>query len=104
MPDFERVELASMPRFEWDEDKREATVRKHRIDFRDAVEVFDAPSPRAASSREGEARWNALGVVNGVARAVICAVIYTVRDDAYRIITARRARNNEQRAYYQSVA
>lgn len=100
MPDFERVELASMPRFEWDENKREATVRKHRIDFRDAVEIFDAPFLRAVSSREGEARWIALGIVNGVA----LAVIYTVRDDAYRITTARRARNDERRAYYQSLA
>ncbi len=100
MPDFERVELASMPRFEWDENKRDATIRKHHIDFRDAIEIFDAPFLRAVSSREGEARWIAVGIVNGVA----FAVIYTARGDAYRIITARRARKNEQRAYYQSLA
>ena len=79
MSDFERVELASMPRFEWDEDKCEATVRKHRIDFRDADAIFDTPF-----------LWP-----YRPARA---------RDDAYTIITARRAGNNEQRAYYQSLA
>ncbi|MFN0145487.1 MAG: BrnT family toxin [Dehalococcoidia bacterium] len=31
-------------RFEWDEGKRRANLRKHGLDFRDAAEVFSGPS------------------------------------------------------------
>jgi len=30
-------------RFEWDEDKNQANIRKHGLDFSDAWEVFAAP-------------------------------------------------------------
>jgi len=29
--------------YEWDEAKREANLRKHRLDFRDAYLVYDHP-------------------------------------------------------------
>ena len=29
--------------YEWDEAKREANLRKHRLDFRDAYLVYDSP-------------------------------------------------------------
>ena len=30
-------------RFEWDEVKNQINIRKHGLDFRDAVDVFDHP-------------------------------------------------------------
>ena len=29
--------------FEWDESKRQANLAKHRIDFQDAIGIFDGP-------------------------------------------------------------
>lgn len=46
----------------------------------------------------GEDRFNTVGMVFGV---LIC-VCYTMRDDAIRIISARKAYGNEKTAYYQN--
>jgi uncharacterized protein len=50
-------------RFEWDEGKNQINIRKHGIDFRDAVDVFDHPVLTAIDQREdyGEDRWIAPG-------------------------------------------
>ena len=81
--------------FEWDERKCLASVAKHGIDFEDAARVFDGPTLETASNRGGEERRLAIGVVEE--REV--TVVYTVREGRYRIISARRARRYERRAY-----
>jgi len=37
--------FAGVREFGWDPKKREVNLRKHGIDFEDAVEVFDGPIP-----------------------------------------------------------
>ncbi|HEU0078037.1 MAG TPA: BrnT family toxin [Longimicrobiaceae bacterium] len=81
--------------FEWDERKCQANLAKQGIDFEDAARVFDGPTLEGASNRDGEERRLAVGVVEE--REV--AVVYTVREGRYRIISARRARRYERRAY-----
>jgi len=81
--------------FEWDEVKRQTTLDKHGFDFIDAVKIFEGDVLRARSSFEGEERWIAIGLLNGIE----IAVIYTIRGDIYRIITARRARQKERDLY-----
>ncbi|MEW5926880.1 MAG: BrnT family toxin [Gemmatimonadota bacterium] len=81
--------------FEWDERKCRANLAKHGIDFDDAARVFDGPTLESASNRDGEERRLAIGAVDE--REV--AVVYTVREGRYRIISARRARRNERGAY-----
>ena len=83
------------PGFEWDEDKRLKNIAKHDIDFRDAVDVFFEPHLDEPLSYPHEARRKALGPIGDR----LVAVIYTVRDTSIRIISARRARPNEHRAY-----
>jgi uncharacterized DUF497 family protein len=45
--------------FEWDEEKREANLLKHRLDFISAQHMFDEGFPfiDAPSKFEGESRW-----------------------------------------------
>ena len=86
--------------FEWDEAKRHATLSKHGIDFIDAVEVFAQPHLRLPARSEIEPRQIAIGIVNGIP----VAVIFTIRDDVIRIITARRARRHEREHYQIHVA
>ena len=82
--------------FEWDENKRQAVLRERRIDFRDAVRIFDGPVLETLARHPVETRWIAVGIVDG--REI--TVVYTVRDGRRRIITARRARTHERREYH----
>ena len=59
-------------RFEWDEAKRQLNLRRHRIDFVDAVEVFQVETVTVIDDRYeyGEMRFLTLGLVNGIVVAV----------------------------------
>ncbi|WP_333823820.1 BrnT family toxin [Pinisolibacter sp.] len=81
--------------FEWDNNKRLANIAKHGIDFEDAIDVFFEPHLDEPLSYPHEARRKALGLIGDR----LVAVIYTWRGPSIRIISARRARANEQRAY-----
>ena len=85
--------------FEWDEDKRFANLETHGIDFLDARAIWAGQvlDPAAERIVDGEARPTALGVVGE--DEIIVAVVYTVRDGIVRLISARRARRNERKAY-----
>ena len=85
--------------FEWDESKRESNLAKHLIDFLDAITIWNGPVIDPASSRVigAEDRHLALGAIGDDHLTI--AVVYTVRDDVRRIISARRARRNERQAY-----
>jgi hypothetical protein len=81
--------------FEWNEDKRLRTLSKHGIDFVDAARIFLAPYLVLPGLGEGEARSRAIGGLDGRA---IC-VVFTMRGDTIRIITARAARKDEREKY-----
>ena len=85
--------------FEWDEAKREANLVKHGVDFVDALGVFADPLrvERVDQRREyAEERRQAVGTVRGQ----VLFVVYTLRGEVRRLISARRASSNERRAYY----
>jgi uncharacterized DUF497 family protein len=86
---------------EWDEAKRLPNFRKHGIDFVDAARIFDRPFVETEDLRRdyGERRYRAFGEFDGR----VIQVIYTWRRDRRRIITARRARRDERRAYYTGI-
>ena len=81
--------------FEWDEPKRLAVIAKHQIDFRDAVEIFGGKVLFLPSRSEVEARQKAVAPLGP---KMIC-VVFTIRDDTIRPITARVARKNERERY-----
>lgn len=83
---------------EWDEDKRRANIRKHGIDFEDAVLALRQPHVEYRSDKEGEVRTVAICRDSGK----LIAVVYTMRGEICRIISARAARQNERREYYQN--
>jgi uncharacterized protein len=83
--------------FEWSEEKAASNRRKHGIDFDDAIEIFYGPNLLRRSDRNEEERWLAIGETEGR----VITVVFTWRGDALRIISARRARRNEERAYRQ---
>jgi uncharacterized DUF497 family protein len=54
-------------RFEWDDQKNEINIRKHGIPFTTAVLIFEDPNCLTFPERieAGEARWHAIGAVQG---------------------------------------
>jgi uncharacterized DUF497 family protein len=82
--------------FEWFEAKRLAVLNERRLDFLDARRLFDGrPLLTAPSVRGSERRWISIGELGGE----VIAVVWTQRGMAIRIITMRRARNEEKRRY-----
>ena len=88
--------------FEWDEAKRRSNLEKHGVDFVDAAQVLaDAPLMLEDTRYEyGEMRCLALGELHGL----LFVVAFTLRDGAFRIISARRANARERRHYETCIA
>jgi uncharacterized DUF497 family protein len=85
--------------FGWDEDKRLKNLAKHRVDFVDARLLFDGRATvTAASAHSSEARYVTTALIYGKSYTVV----WTWRDEARRIISFRRARHGEERAYRQA--
>jgi uncharacterized protein len=82
--------------FEWDDDKAESNFKKHSVDFRDAVRIFDATVVEDYNVLHGEIRILGIGEVNGV----VLSVVYTIRGQNYRIISARPANAYEKKTYH----
>jgi hypothetical protein len=82
--------------FEWDEVKAASNLVKHGIDFNEARFVFDGRSAiTTASVRQNEIRYRTIAEIVGT----IIVTIWTYRGDSRRIISMRRARDAEKRAY-----
>ena len=82
-------------RFEWDEEKNQANIRKHGFNFTDAWEIFEAPMLISLDVKEdyGEERWIEIGFLRG--RIVV--FVFTERDDdTIRIISLRKALKYER--------
>lgn len=94
-------------RFEWDETKNDANLRKHGVTFEEAIAIFSDPRLDEVDVTEddyGEERWAASGRVN-LAGLDVLVVIYTDRvPETRRIISARRADRRETNAYYSRLA
>ncbi|HYA17226.1 MAG TPA: BrnT family toxin [Bryobacteraceae bacterium] len=83
--------------FTWDETKREWVLKERGIDFlRIAVELFDGRAVLSVPTRRGdEERFLTIGPIEGR----LFAVVWTWRDATIRIITARRASDEEEKRY-----
>lgn len=83
---------------EWDDNKNQINIRKHGISFETAALVF-ADEERIEYYDKlhsiEEDRYVVLGCVQG-----ILYVVYTMRGEAARIISARMATQQERRIYY----
>jgi uncharacterized protein len=85
--------------FEWDGAKEGANRKKHGVGFRTAAKVFLDPYVIEFDDRavDGEPRFSAIGLVDGR----MLFVVYTMRGDVVRIISARGAEPHEKRKYHE---
>lgn len=84
--------------FQWDPAKARANVKKHGVEFADAVGVFDDPEAITVEDpdSEGEQRFISLGL-DFIGCLVV--VVYTYRRHDIRLISARKATRKEIHAY-----
>jgi uncharacterized DUF497 family protein len=88
--------------FEWDENKRDLNIEKHKIDFADAISIFEGVVYTVPDDRKdyGESRFISIGLMSEIE----ITVVYAVRSGVFRIISARRAHPKERGRYYEERA
>ena len=87
---------------EWDADKAARNLRKHGVEFSVAARTFCDPCRiEVYDGREGygEDRWATIGYV----APALLYVVYTVRiGETIRLISARKANEQERKQYRQA--
>lgn len=83
--------------YQWNSDKALVNLRKHGIDLADAVSVFsDDLAITIPDERFDEERFVTIGMD---AFARILVVVYALRGDEIRLISARKATRQEEQQY-----
>jgi len=83
-------------KFEWDSAKSDTNRKKHGIDFHAAKELWhdehliEIQAPHPVENRS---------IIIGLIQGKLWTAIYTMRDDAIRIISVRRSRKKEVELY-----
>lgn len=80
-------------RYEWDERKRKANLRKHGFDFLDVPQVFDGATLTVVDDREeyAEERFVTLGLL----KDTVVVIVHTERPEVIRVISMRKASRYE---------
>ena len=83
--------------FEWNDNKNEANIQRHGIDFHDAHLIFQHPMLVMTDTRKnyGEIRLVGLGILF----EIVIVIIFTKRANTIRVISIRRANKNERKVY-----
>ena len=91
-------------KFDWDRKKEQLNIRKHGIDFKTALEVFDDPFQVTIQDRfeNGELRWQTIGCTKQ--GYLLLLVAHTLEDEEdgteyIRIISAWKAGPKAKKLY-----
>ena len=85
----------------WDEAKRRTNLRKHGLDLADAKHVFAGITYTIEDRRfdYGERRFITLDML----RDTVLVMAHTETPDTLRVISMRKATQNEQILYFQNI-
>ncbi len=89
--------------YEWDAEKAQGNLRKHRVSFEDAATVFldplalTFPDPRHSSGEDREI------TIGRSSRQQVVFVSHCQRGARVRIISARKATRGEHRQYEEGI-
>ncbi len=87
--------------FEWDKNKENSNIEKHRVDFNQAKEVFHDTDKIGIPDERKDYNEERILVI-GKSMNLILSVIYTMRGVVVRIISARSASRKERKLYNDS--
>lgn len=88
--------------FEWDIAKNDINKTKHGVSFDEAIEVFADPNAIEVyddDHSEEEDRYKVIGMLQN--KVIVISLIFTERDEAIRVISARKADKEERDTYEQ---
>ena len=87
--------------FEWDSRKATGNLKKHKIDFKTAITVFDDPHAFIAPDEKHSTRLEKREWIIGESDSGVLVVVFTkkITKSIYRLISARRANKKERRQY-----
>ncbi len=88
--------------YQWDPAKADTNVKKHGVEFADAVGVFDDPGAITIEDpdSQGEQRFLSIGL-DVLGRLIVVA--FTYRGDDLRLISARKATRKEISIYEKGI-
>lgn len=84
--------------FEWDEAKAVSNFSKHKVSFETACEVFFDPFLQGKDAEFIDDEWREV-VIGADKNLRLFYVAYTLRDDKFRIISARNVTKKERNDY-----
>jgi hypothetical protein len=89
--------------FQWNRAKARANERKHDVGFEEASSVFRKFCLTRPDLRRdyGEPRWIAIGIDSN---GIVLNVVYTLRGEDIRIISAWKASKHERETYEEARA
>ena len=89
-------------KFEWDEARNRANIRKHALDFADAEEMFRGLRVVNPDTQEeyGERRWTGVG---SICARIVYLVFTEPGPDTVRIISLRKAGSRERKRYQKTI-
>jgi uncharacterized DUF497 family protein len=89
-------------KFEWDANKQQQNKQKHRISFEEATTVWTDPfaliAPDPTHSIIEKREW----IIGKSYKSRVLVVVFTMREETIRIISARPANKSERKKYVES--
>lgn len=85
--------------FEWDEEKAEINLKKHKIGFEEAKSVFGDPFSITVDDPDHSIEEQRFIDIGKSASGKLLIVVYTERRNKIRIISCRKATPAERRKY-----
>jgi uncharacterized DUF497 family protein len=86
---------------EWDEQKSYSNLKKHGVEFEEAITIWIDPNALETHDRLHsieEERWIKIGMS---CSGMVITVVYTERENYVRPISARQATQHEAKQYYE---
>lgn len=83
--------------YQWDDDKAKSNLRKHGIDFADAVSALS--DPKAITVPDEDSVENRYAILGTNALGQLLVVIFMWRGEDIRVISARKATRPERVEY-----
>lgn len=88
-----------MPIFEWDENKEKSNFRKHGIGFAEGESVFYDTFSLTIPDPDHSIEENRFIDIGTSSKNRVLVVVYTEREDRIRLISVRKATNDERKMY-----
>jgi len=85
--------------FEWDEEKAEINLKKHKVSFEEAKSVFGDPFSITVDDPDHSKEEQRFIDIGKSASGKLLVVVYTERRNKTRIISCRKATPPECRTY-----